>query len=122
MATFEALNGIYKYNPKAIRMNDVTYVNSYDDFNYHMDREQFKRWFKSIGTPTFQFAYNHDSNDVWNDASKTLQKHVNYQFFITTPNGARCLVMKKHIRDNDIVEQELKAKYTRWATQAQKEI
>jgi len=104
------------------RHSDVTYVNYHDDFNYHMDRLQFKRWFKKIGAPNeFKFDYDNSGNDVWNEASMTLQKHTNYEFSIVSNGHHKCLVSKMHIRDNDTVKKELEKKYSLWINQVLKE-
>lgn len=106
---------------KLDRLKDITYVNYHDDYNYHMDKYQFKNWFKNLGNPKeFEFNYCNQGNDVWNFASKTLQKHTNYEFSIITGGKHRILVSKKHIRDDWSVEKELIKRYTLWANQVLK--
>ena len=100
------------------RLKDVTYANWHDDYNFYMNRRQFKKWFKQIGSPSdFHFWLTSNGNEVFNYKTKTERKECDYEIHIRAGDYQRALVMKTHRRENRLVEKEWQDKYTRWANQ-----
>ena len=54
------------------RLKDVTYTNWYDDYDFIMNRRQFKKWFKEIGSPSdFDLWLTSNGNEVYNYKTQT---------------------------------------------------